>query len=479
MALNAKIKKLVVIWMLLLPITACAQTQAKNDPRNVAASSTNSESCKISDAEREALMNLDYDSFDQSLPNGGWRKYQQCPLLTRELLDAYTARHASTLQKQQWDVLVWHSGQISAIAGDYADAISKMEKTYKDAEKPTDAFLWNPYAKATIAFLEKDKAKLVSEREALAKGAGPFNQLNLRHVDAFIRCFDASYEVAYSENCQPTETNIQRIQSLAIPFDLKKPFVRQFFGIPDFFVMKKVILVGEMHGTKTVPELFANIVAAVADKKTKTLAVLEITQSSQTSIDEFLKTNDEAVLRKEPFFTRDFQDGRSSKAMVQLLKKLSKLPNTTVLCMDPAEGSMSGQHRDTGMAAFINAKRIGYDHTIVLSGNIHSSTAIGTHWDKDYRPMGYELKSMAKDLRDDQLLNILVRYETVNAWNCQGTDVSGCKAYYGNAIPTDYSKALATNSYFVWEGELVDGHNASVFVRTAQASFPFVGSESH
>ena len=126
------------------------------------------------------------------------------------------------------------------------------------------------------------------------------------------------------------------------------------------------------------------------------------------------------------------------------------------------------------MASFINLHRVGYDHILVLSGNIHSSTSFGTHWDKDYRPMGYELKSMAKDLSDNDVLNILVRYEIVNAWNCQGSDKSGCKAYYGKAIPSDYSNALPVESYFISEGESVDGHNGSVFVRTSKASFPLV-----
>ena len=312
--------KAFALWMLFFPLTACSQTSIKFDDHQTIASASQAETCAISNADRETILNLDYNSFDQSLPDGGWRKFQQCPLFTRELLDTYTARHTSTLQKQQWDVLVWHSGQISAMAGDYTDAIGKMEKTYKPNEKPTDAFLWNPYAKATVAFLKKDMASLKSERKNLNRGLSPFNRINLRHVDAFIRCIDNTYEIAYSESRSPAETNIQRIQSLAVPFNLKRPFSKDFFGISDFFGMKKVILVGEMHGTSTVPELFAKIVAAVASDKSKTLAVLEITQSSQSSIEKFLKTGDESVLRKEPFFTRSDQDGRSSRAMVALTR---------------------------------------------------------------------------------------------------------------------------------------------------------------
>lgn len=240
--------------------------------------------------------------------------------------------------------------------------------------------------------------------------------------------------------------------------------------------MKRVILVGEIHGTRTVPELFGNLVASIADAKSKTLVVLEINQRSQQSIDAFLETGDDSVLKADPFFFREFQDGRSSKAMVSLLGRLGKLPNTRVLCMDPMTGfaTMVGQERDSQMAEFINRNREGYDHTFVLSGNVHSSTAIGTPWKKSFRPMGYELKSLAKDLKDDEFLNILVRYGKVDAWNCEGNNVSDCKVYRGKEISTDYSRAVSHESYFVWENPAANGHNASIFLRSAKESLPFV-----
>lgn len=470
------------ILLVLSPMTACAQSTLKSNANLSTVSENQEPKCTISAADREALLNLDYNAFDQSLPDGGWRKYQQCPQLTREIIDEYTSRHEKTLQKQQWDVLVWHSGQISAMMGDYADAISKMKKTFKSNEKATDAFLWNPYARATIAFLKREKSSLVSERKKLARGMSPFNRLNLRKVDAFIRCFDSSYLEAYSETCNPPETNLERIKSLAVPFDRHKSLPKDFFGFGDFLKMKKIILIGEMHGTSTVPEIFGNLVDSIADSNTKTLVVLEIPQSSQKTIDSFLINEDDSVLKADPFFTRDFQDGRSSEAMVKLLRRLAKLPNTTVLCMDPMSGfnTMTGQERDTGMASFINSHRVGYDHTLVLSGNIHSSASIGTPWDKRYRPMGYELKAMIKDLRDDELLNILIRYGKLDAWNCQGNQASDCKVHYGEEISSDYSMAVSYPTYFIWEIPLVDGHGGSIFIRSAKASMPFVlGSKSN
>ncbi len=65
-----------------------------------------------------------------------------------------------------------------------------------------------------------------------------------------------------------------------------------------------MILVGEIHGTQEVPKLFGNIVASIADQKSKIAVILEIYQNSQASIDEFLKTGDESVLKNDIFFSR-------------------------------------------------------------------------------------------------------------------------------------------------------------------------------
>lgn len=464
--------------MILASLSACAQSTINPSPAKPAR--PENAQCELSQSEREAILRLDYKAFDQTLPDGGWRKYEPCSVLARELIDTYTARHEKTLQKQEWDVLVWHSGQMSALAGDAADAISKMQKTLKPNEKPTDAFLWNPYANASIAFLKRDRAALLSERQKLAAGLSPFNRINLRKVDGFIRCFDASYELAYGGNCEPAETEVLRIRSLAVPVELSKPLPQEFFGLTDFLTMRKVILVGEVHGTNEVPQLFANIVASVAKKQKKVGVFLEISQDAQSAIDAFLKTSDESILRKNSFFQRELQDGRSSKAMVQLLRGLAKLSNVTVFCMDPLEekSSIMAQQRDTGMAAFINAHQADFDTVLALTGNVHSSTALGTPWDLAFRPMGYELKAMAKELPEGSILNILVRYGKSEAWNCRESHRRSCKAYRSIDRDSPYVHAVSFANYFVWELPDKDGHSASVFLRSTTASSPLVNGVS-
>lgn len=458
--------KLLTSFVFLL--SACSHIR---DERNASDRTvTQSGQCEISSNDRDALLRLDDQSFDQALPDGGWRKYQNCLELARDLIDEYTKLHGAALTDQQKRILIWHSGQLSGMLNDYPEAIRKMEQTFKSDEKPTDPFLWNPYVAASIAFLKKDKKSLLSERKILAKGSSPYNHINLRVVDSFIRCFNSSYQDAYSKTCEPKETNQDRIKSLAVDFNFKGSLPA---GLQEYFQQKKIVLVGEIHGTQETPKAFGRLVSSVADEKSKTLVILEITQSSQAAIDQFLKTGDESFLRKDDFFSRDYQDGRSSKAMVSLLKRLRELPNVTVLAMDPMTGiqSMTGQERDTGMANFIHAHLARYDRAFVLCGNVHSSIAIGTPWDPSYRPMGYELLHMAPHL-DSGLLNVRVRYEKVDSWNCQGPKASDCSARYGKNVPTDYSRAVKSHLYFMQEDPTVDGHRGTIFIRSTKASFP-------
>lgn len=455
----------------LFPLTARSHIPATIQNRDVAVASELE--CKISSEEHEVLLNLDYQAFDQTLPDGGWRKFYRCQELTRDLIDSYVQRHSASLTKSQLKVLVWHSGQISGFLNDYPAAIASMEQTFKEDEKPDADFLWNPYVQATISFLKKDKKSLVESRNKLARGSNPFNHINLRIVDSFIRCFNSSYQDAYSLTCEPKETNQDRIKSLAVKFNPKKVLPN---GIRDFIEQKKLVVVGEIHGTKEVPALFGELVSSLANEKTKTLVVLEINQSSQTAISDFLKDGDEKELAKDEFFSRKYQDGRSSKAMVGLLKKLSRLKNVTVLCMDPlgTNPSMTAQERDTAMATFISNNMGQYERTFVLSGNIHSASVVGTPWEKDFRPMVYELKSMLTNFSEDKLLNILVRYEKVDSWNCQGVEADSCAARYGKKNSSDYSTAVNWNNYFLLENPVANGHNGTIFVRSTQVSLPFV-----
>jgi hypothetical protein len=160
--------------------------------------------------DRAKILALDEYSFDQDM-NGGWRavaQNEECTEVAADLIREYreTRGLVST-------ILYWHEGQLRATAGSTDEAIRLFEKS----RKANDAFGWNLYVDASIAFLKHDKPALLAAREALARLPRPKDfdprdahgkvvdiswPPNLSFVDGFITCFDRGYKEAYGGNCQ-------------------------------------------------------------------------------------------------------------------------------------------------------------------------------------------------------------------------------------------------------------------------------------
>lgn len=154
---------------------------------------------------RAALLALDERSFDQDM-NGGWRavaRHEECTEIAADLIRDYRETRGSTST-----ILYWHEGQLRASAGSADEAIRLFEKS----RKADDAFGWNLYVDATIAFLKHDKPALLAARVALANLPRPKDfdprdaqgnvinipwPLNLSVVDGLITCFDREYKDAY------------------------------------------------------------------------------------------------------------------------------------------------------------------------------------------------------------------------------------------------------------------------------------------
>jgi hypothetical protein len=158
--------------------------------------------------DRAALLALDIDAFDQDL-DGGWRAVANqngCLSAAADLIRDY---HAALPEKSF--LLYWHEGQARAIDGDYAAAVPLFEKSYKQ----NDAFGWNLYVDATMAFIRRDRTALGKAYLALANLPLPANvQLdqngnppadswppNLDVVEDLLACFDRQYKEAY-QNCR-------------------------------------------------------------------------------------------------------------------------------------------------------------------------------------------------------------------------------------------------------------------------------------
>jgi len=239
----------------------------------------------------------------------------------------------------------------------------------------------------------------------------------------------------------------------------------------------KVIAVGEIHGTKEAPRIVVQLLQLLETHGKSVLLALEIPQEMQAPVNRFLKSGDVSFLRKSSFFTRPYQDGRSSRSMVHLLDRIRTLKGISVSCFDPANAT-GGQDRDEIMARNIAKAYLAgsFDFLVILAGNIHTRISEGTPFDPTYRPMAYELHHQGGAIfSESEILPIRVRNEFGDAWVCLGPKTTDCKVHPMAAGKSTYTEAVPFDQYFLNEHDLYEGHRATFFTRTFSASRPLVG----
>ncbi len=117
----------------------------------------------ITSEELSAMMDLDYQLFDQT-PGSGWRKYEGHPEVQIRLLTEYIARNSPANY-----TLLWHLGQRYAVVGDYHLAIFYFRQAFLDEAGGSFNHAWNLYVKGTIAFMTRDCTQLKAHISQLEK----------------------------------------------------------------------------------------------------------------------------------------------------------------------------------------------------------------------------------------------------------------------------------------------------------------------
>jgi hypothetical protein len=167
-------------------------------------------SCALSTAKREALLDLPFQQFDQEQGNG-WRPLyaSKCYREAAALLEEYVRRHPDTAREQY--MLSFHTGQLFALAGEYARAIQWMKKGYSN--KDSDLINWTAFVDANVAFLNHDYQALLKQRNLIDKESAMAEvpgvpkwaigkKMNLDVVNGFLACFSKPYNVAYDDECR-------------------------------------------------------------------------------------------------------------------------------------------------------------------------------------------------------------------------------------------------------------------------------------
>lgn len=191
-----------------------------------------------------------------------------------------------------------------------------------------------------------------------------------------------------------------------------------------------VVLLGEIHGTVQGPEALGRLVCLALERDLDVTVGLEIPQREQDRIDRYLQGGDEAEGRADllsgSFWQREYQDGRSSRAMLELLRSLRSYRQThsrlRVITIDDPEAH---EGRDAFMAKRLADAIAGsHDHVFfVLTGNVHNRLTPGVRWDPDYEPMGYLLDRLRPET---DLVSLRLTHGGGTAWVCTGREVGDC-----------------------------------------------------
>lgn len=245
-----------------------------------------------------------------------------------------------------------------------------------------------------------------------------------------------------------------------------------------------IVLFGEVHGTIEVPEFISTLTCQAAKSGLTVRVGLEIPKQEQSLVNQFilspLEKPDTMTLVASEFWTRELQDGRSSRAMLNLLKTIHELFNAgypvDVFLFDDLNAYGQGLgFRDSTMAENILME---YSETpnamfIILTGNVHSRLIPGYPWNPNstFVPMGARLISALPATRSFNL-----SHAGGTAWLCTGNpSVCTSKELEGSDMGSNLLIKWFSDEFPPTRSSDA-GHDGIFYVGAITASPPTIGN---
>ena len=216
----------------------------------------------------------------------------------------------------------------------------------------------------------------------------------------------------------------------------------------------RMVLLGEMHGTREIPVLAAAAVERMSRSEPVLLA-LEVHAREQESLDGYLRGDgspeQRELLRQRPFWAvpPERNDGRRSEDMLDLVEAVRRLRmqgrDVAILAFDVANGGSRGSEwRDRAMAERLRSAWVALPRgrMLVLTGNVHAM-----RMRPDYAPAQMQLP-MGADLQDLEPLSVEIAAQEGSFWACPGAckpvpvGVAGPPGHLSSAEPFQYRIVL-------------------------------------
>jgi hypothetical protein len=190
-------------------------------------------------------------------------------------------------------------------------------------------------------------------------------------------------------------------------------------------------LLGELHGTSEIPRLVADLACEASLGNSALHLGLEIQREEQLRIDSFLASagdpRDHETLLEGKFWRRPLQDGKSSRAMVDLLDSIRRLKGSGArIIVFLFDASTPAQDRDAEMAKNILEVRAQApnDLFLILTGNVHAMKNKMTIGLTELVPMAFHLAQAG-----GRVTSLVSVYPPGTAWVCMGAGTEACGSH--------------------------------------------------
>lgn len=187
----------------------------------------------------------------------------------------------------------------------------------------------------------------------------------------------------------------------------------------------RFVVIGEVHGTVETPSTFGELVCA-ASEHGPVVAALELPDLMQPQLEAALDAPDEASVRAALagtwFLNPRIDDGRTSSAMLALLKRLRVLKangrDVAIHAFVPSVPHVPGvgqPYSELKMATTLSSAAYAHPDAkiLVLVGNVHASKIVSRN-PRVGRPA-------IAHLPPEDVVSLLVSSQGGEAWNCRDT----------------------------------------------------------
>ena len=219
-------------------------------------------------------------------------------------------------------------------------------------------------------------------------------------------------------------------------------------GLRPHLTAGRVILLGELHGTREAPAFVGSVVCHGLGLGLSVTVGLELPQIEAPYVERYLRSDgappDRAALVRAPFWLKDYQDGRSSQAMLSLLDeirvRIERQEPVEVVLLDRPEAR---QERDAEMAARL-LTAVGETPAnlfVVLTGNLHNRVTEGS------RHLG---RRALDALGSERVLSLNQAYSGGSAWVCLSDSPCGpheIRGRGGNLIGVEVGGMASSEHY--------------------------------